>query len=418
MTAAELARLLVAAAAGVFPPPDGTVDVVAEPVGPAHAVVAFSAHFVVCAPVTGEWVAARAPADDFTATHSPAFLQALAVTLDADIGALDVVLAGTADQPAGPAVDADGPRSLDDLVEVEDRDHPRSRRAMRYRDDVRVWRTRDGEGHLFVGRGLVGRCEVAFEVDPAARGRGLGQRLATIGRRFGTADDPSFTQVSPGNVASLRAVLAAGYRPVCSEVLLPPGGGRSGSTDEPDAIGAARLRLSTRRLVVDAVAEDDLDRLTEVRRSNPRHLARTEGTAGQPGLFDRSKLERDLAVAAMDPAREVAAVRAGPGGAPIGLVEVLRRHPDDQRTWIGSLVLHGDHQRRGHGREVVEAVVDWARAHGTEPVRAAVDEDDEAARAFLAAMGFTEVERRWRRGPAGEVVVVVHERHDLEDPAG
>jgi len=28
-----------------------------------------------------------------------------------------------------------------------------------------------------------------------------------------------FAQVSPGNVASMRAFLAAGYRPLCAEVL-------------------------------------------------------------------------------------------------------------------------------------------------------------------------------------------------------
>ena len=31
--------------------------------------------------------------------------------------------------------------------------------------------------------------------------------------------EPLFAQVSPGNVASVRAFLAAGYRPICSEVL-------------------------------------------------------------------------------------------------------------------------------------------------------------------------------------------------------
>ncbi|HXM55375.1 MAG TPA: hypothetical protein VOB72_08295, partial [Candidatus Dormibacteraeota bacterium] len=35
------------------------------------------------------------------------------------------------------------------------------------------------------------------------------------------AGEPVFVQVSPGNAASLRVVLAAGYRPIGSEVLLP-----------------------------------------------------------------------------------------------------------------------------------------------------------------------------------------------------
>ncbi len=218
MTPAALQTTLVQAVAGTFPPDDGTVDLVTEPVGRAHAVVAFSAHFVVCAPVPRAWLDRVVDVDDFAATHHPAFLQALARRLGADIGALDVVLAS--DRPApGPT---SGTAGNLDLVEVVGTDHPRVRRALRYRDDVRVWRTLDGAGHLVMGRGLVGRREVAFEVAPAARGRGLGRALARAGRAAASPEDPVWTQVSPGNVASLRAVLAAGYRPICSEVLLPP----------------------------------------------------------------------------------------------------------------------------------------------------------------------------------------------------
>lgn len=214
MTPADLQARFREAVAGTFPADDGTVELVAESVGQAHAVVAFSAHFVVCAPVTRDWLDVVVPPDDFAATHHPDFLRALADRVGADIGALDVVLAS--DQPAL------GPHDDLGLVEVDDRDHPRVRRSLRYRDDVRVWRTPDGGGHLVVGRGLVGRREAAFEVAPTARGRGLGLALAQAARVDATPEDPVFVQVSPGNVASLRATLAAGYRPMCSEVLLPP----------------------------------------------------------------------------------------------------------------------------------------------------------------------------------------------------
>ncbi len=64
------------------------------------------------------------------------------------------------------------PTSRCSSAEIEARDHPRVVRALRYRDDVRVWRTPHGDGHLLVGRGLAGRWEMAFEVEPAARGPG------------------------------------------------------------------------------------------------------------------------------------------------------------------------------------------------------------------------------------------------------
>ena len=75
-------------------------------------------------------------------------------------------------------------------------------------------------GLLTVGRGVAGRLEVSLEVDPAARGRGLGTALARAARRL--ADEPLWTQVAPANTASLRAFLAAGYRPVGAEVLFGP----------------------------------------------------------------------------------------------------------------------------------------------------------------------------------------------------
>jgi GNAT superfamily N-acetyltransferase len=56
---------------------------------------------------------------------------------------------------------------------------------------------------------------------PEFRGKGLGSLLARAAARVAPDGDPLFAQVSPGNVASVRAFLAAGYRPVCAEVLFP-----------------------------------------------------------------------------------------------------------------------------------------------------------------------------------------------------
>jgi hypothetical protein len=43
--------------------------------------------------------------------------------------------------------------------------------------------------------------------------------MADAARTFGPPAEPLFAQVTPGNAASLRAFLAAGYRPIGSEVL-------------------------------------------------------------------------------------------------------------------------------------------------------------------------------------------------------
>jgi hypothetical protein len=207
----RLLDMLHGTAVGRFPPADGTVTVVQEPQGPAAAVLGFTAHFVVCAPVDPAWVHAQLPAGDLSAPLGAQFIVALADQLDAHIGANDAVLAAVA-TGIGPGVE---------LEPVQASQHPRAVRARRYRHDLRVWTTREQDGLVLLGRGVAGRWEVSFEVSPPARGRNLGCALARAALELLPAGTPVFAQVSPGNAASLRSVLAAGYRPVGSEVLLP-----------------------------------------------------------------------------------------------------------------------------------------------------------------------------------------------------
>jgi L-amino acid N-acyltransferase YncA len=89
---------------------------------------------------------------------------------------------------------------------------------MRYRDDVRAWRTEGGV--VLVGRGVAARWEVAIEVDPGYRGHGLGRALASAARHLAPAGRPVWAQIAPANAASVRAFLAAGFRPVGAEALL------------------------------------------------------------------------------------------------------------------------------------------------------------------------------------------------------
>ena len=200
-----------AAADGNLPAPDGRVEVYTHLPGKTAAVLAFPAHFYVLAPVAPEWVQTQLSQGDYTAPLGARFLVALADRIGARIGAHDAVLAAKAHGVA---------RGLD-LREVIGSSHSRVRRALRYRDDVRAWQTPDGAGWLVLGRGLAGRWEVSFEVEPPARGRGLGRALAAAALGLLPAGTPVFAQVTPGNSVSLRATLAAGYQPVGGEVLLP-----------------------------------------------------------------------------------------------------------------------------------------------------------------------------------------------------
>jgi GNAT superfamily N-acetyltransferase len=275
-----LRSLLDKVAAGRNPAPDGANTVLGRPAGGklVGAVLGFTAHHVIAADVDPDWLRRTLPVDLGAPLRAP-FLAALGRRLDAAAGTLDVLLlapraygpapdggpAGPGGGPGGPgggvarggaAVPGGGPhgaaaggggarlagrggpgvrhlaattrvsaepaaaalpgglRALPDGV-----GHPRLARAHRYRDDVRGY-TVDG-GLLLLGRGLAGRWEVAVEVDPAYRGRGIGRHLVGLAAALVPPGQPVWAQVAPGNVASMRAFLAAGYRPVGVEVLFP-----------------------------------------------------------------------------------------------------------------------------------------------------------------------------------------------------
>ena len=206
----RVAALLADVAAGRPPPADGRVEVVGQPPGPVAGILAFAAHHVVAADVDAGWVRGLLPDGDYSAPVGPRFVAALAERLDRSFDNLDLVLVAPA-STAPPAIE---------LVEVAaDHDHPRVARAQRYRTEVRAWEAAGGAAVLVLGRGLAGRWELAFEVEPRARGRGLGRALATAARSLVPDRSPIWAQVAPGNVPSLRVVLAAGFVPVGAEVL-------------------------------------------------------------------------------------------------------------------------------------------------------------------------------------------------------
>jgi GNAT superfamily N-acetyltransferase len=209
-----VADLLARAARGQPPRDDGRTEVLPQPPGPVAAVLAFAGHHVVAADVDAGWVRERLPDGDLSAPVGPAFVAALAHRLGRTFDNLDVVL-------AAPGLGTAPPLDLRPVPPQRHGDHPRLSRARRYRTEVRAFETPDGAGLVVAGRGLAGRWEIAFEVAPAARGAGLGRALVAAGRSLVPAGEPLFVQVAPGNVPSLRAVLAAGgFTPIGGEILL------------------------------------------------------------------------------------------------------------------------------------------------------------------------------------------------------
>jgi GNAT superfamily N-acetyltransferase len=209
----RLVRMLRDAARDRFPPADLAVEILERPPGPSDAVVAFSGHNVVAAGLDADEVRAHLPDDDPGGPLSAPFLTWLGLQLETPPGSLDVVL--VADGTGRP--DDDHP--LTEVDETETAFADRIARARRYRTEVRLFADADGRGVVILGRGLAERREVSIEVHPKRRGRGVGVALARAALGLLSESEPLYAQVAPGNVASLRAFLRAGYRPIGAEVL-------------------------------------------------------------------------------------------------------------------------------------------------------------------------------------------------------
>ncbi|MEY2422709.1 MAG: hypothetical protein QOI95_2776 [Acidimicrobiaceae bacterium] len=188
--------------------------------------IGFTAHHVIAAEIDEFTIRQRLDPADLSQPMSAGFLLFLAGWLGADPGPIDVLMVAPPSPIVAPPtthVMRDGDLQLwqrDDLF-----DHPRVLRASRYRPELTVYGDRhDGEpdGVLILGRGLAGRLEMAYEVAQRARGKGLGRKIAAAAPKLLQHYEPLFAQVSPGNVASVRACLAAGYTPIGAEVLFSP----------------------------------------------------------------------------------------------------------------------------------------------------------------------------------------------------
>jgi len=201
-------RLLVDAAAGSFPAPDGGWHRVPPWRDGVEAVLAFTGHAVLAVgdDVDDGTLAALAP-DGFGGAHHPRVVTTLAGAGWVD--ALDAVLV---------ARGRGGPSSLVERPDLSE--HPRAVHARRLRDDVRVLGDADGRGFVTLATGLGGLTEVSVEAWRPGRRHGralIGAALAEV-----PADEVVCAGVAPGNAASLRAFLAAGFVPVASVQLYRP----------------------------------------------------------------------------------------------------------------------------------------------------------------------------------------------------
>lgn len=99
-------------------------------------------------------------------------------------------------------------------------DHPRVGYAKVRRRNVQVYA--DDRGLVTLGRGIADRWEISVEVDPANRASGNARALINDTLSHIPSDQWCYAEVSPGNAASLRAFLAAGWIPIGAEIIIMP----------------------------------------------------------------------------------------------------------------------------------------------------------------------------------------------------
>lgn len=194
---------LLAAARGEFPPADGEVTLLPALEDGSSAVVAFTGHAMLATDASAADLVGL-PLDGFGGAVAPETLLRLAQ--GRTIGVHDVTLVARG-------------RGSGRLARTSAwDDHDRVRYATFWRDDVVVHG--DDRGFVTLGTGLAGRREMSVEVLGPDHGRGAGRALIGEALALVPQEDFLFAAVSPGNARSLRAFLAQGFVPICSEVLI------------------------------------------------------------------------------------------------------------------------------------------------------------------------------------------------------
>jgi hypothetical protein len=205
-----LGELIIAAAAGQFPDPDGGWQRVPPWRPGLEAIVSFTGHAVFAvAPDIPDHRLAALGADGFGGAHDPRLIAALAGP-EGWIDCLDMLMARHGTGSVGAA------RPLVDRPDLAT--HPRAKFAGQIRGGPQVLGYPDPSRSALaiISQGIAGLTELSFELESGRRGRGVGSKLAADALSMIPAGQIAVAAVAPGNAASVRALLTAGFVPLGS----------------------------------------------------------------------------------------------------------------------------------------------------------------------------------------------------------
>jgi hypothetical protein len=210
-------------AEGQFPPADGGWQRVPPWRDGLEGVVSFTAHSVLAVgPDVPDSRLAELGADGLGGADHPRLITALAGPAGW-IDCLDMLLAahGTAGMHGTAGAGTTGEELVDraDLAE-----HQRAQFAARIRDRRRVlgYADRQRSALAILSTGLAGLTELSFELEPGRRGGGQAAALIRAALACVPQGELVVAAAAPGNIASVRALLTAGFTPVGSIQLWRP----------------------------------------------------------------------------------------------------------------------------------------------------------------------------------------------------
>lgn len=207
-----LTRTLLDAAHGEFPPPDGVATSVGVLPGPCDAVAFFAQHVMVAADVGQDWV------DEHLAGRIGVESTDPSGGLGGFLGALHQKLGGP---PLYASLLTSAPHRPGYLHgKVEPGDEPEPGWAA-YRTDVQCYRYRGlgASGAFAIGRGPGDRWDVHIRVDEGSGGR-VGRELLSAAKTVIPERGTLFGSAPLHDARVLRTLLASGFQPICTEVLL------------------------------------------------------------------------------------------------------------------------------------------------------------------------------------------------------
>ncbi|RYL87586.1 N-acetyltransferase [Sporolactobacillus sp. THM7-4] len=162
--------------------------------------------------------------------------------------------------------------------------------------------------------------------------------------------------------------------------------------------------LVSKRLYAKLIEKNQLDELYQIYKSNKEYLQFTEGTSDGVGVYTKEQMLRDFQLAELM-GRKTLGIFLRDNMKIVGVMDYMEKAQDD-KPWIGLIMIHGEYQRNGYGSEFLKALLQWGQSEGWQEIRISVIENNYASLNFLKKAGFKPFSTKEKRTPAGNKKII------------